>query len=186
MLRSPKKICPASTGSSPAMTLSSVDLPMPDSPRIATYSPSRSSSEIWFRTDRPPKRLPTATSLSTLESYYVHRASRPVVRGAARAGPRAQKAPRARARRADPRRVGRPARRLAREGAVIAGFPRGTRERLQHQRRNYHARFGGRARLQVFHARRRHGPRRDDGLAESRRRARSIDISYAAVGGRRR
>src|SRR5437867_10376272 len=50
------------------MTLSSVDLPMPDSPRIATYSPARTSSEIWFRTLRPPKRLPTATSLSTAET----------------------------------------------------------------------------------------------------------------------
>jgi len=63
----------------PAMTFRSVDLPMPDSPRIAMYSPARTSSEIWCRTVRPPKRLPTAESLSTLESYYVHRASRPVV-----------------------------------------------------------------------------------------------------------
>src|SRR5258706_9680171 len=131
------------------MTFSSVDLPMPDSPRIAMYSPARTSSEIWCRTVRPPKRLPTAESLSTLESYYVHRASRPVVRGATRAGPRAQEAPGARAARVDSHRMGRPPWRIAPQGALAAGISRCARERLQHQRSDHHARFGGRPRVQT-------------------------------------
>ena len=41
------------------MTLSSVDLPMPDSPTMATYSPAPTRSDTSFSTVRPPKRLVT-------------------------------------------------------------------------------------------------------------------------------
>src|SRR3989449_7651592 len=63
-------ILPESTGSSPAITLSRVDLPMPESPITATYSPAATSSETAFSTVRMPNRLVTAASLSTVESYY--------------------------------------------------------------------------------------------------------------------
>src|SRR5215210_6406579 len=51
------------------MTLSKVDLPMPESPTTATYWPAASWSETAFRTVLAPKRLVTAVTLSTLESY---------------------------------------------------------------------------------------------------------------------
>src|SRR5262245_35600320 len=60
---------PESTGSSPAMAFSSVDLPMPDSPTIAMYSPAPTSREISCRTALGPNRLLTRERLSTLESY---------------------------------------------------------------------------------------------------------------------
>src|SRR3989442_13411183 len=63
-------ILPESTGSSPAITLSRVDLPMPESPITATYSPAATSSDTAFNTVRVANRLVTAASLSTVESYY--------------------------------------------------------------------------------------------------------------------
>ncbi len=84
------------------------------------------------------------------------------------------------------RRLGRSAWRLARQGGDGAGLHRRARQRLQHQRRDHHARFGERAHLRVVHARRRNGPSRDDGLAQSHRRSRSCDLSRAAVGAGRR
>jgi putative ABC transport system ATP-binding protein len=45
---------PASTGSSPAMQLSSVDLPTPDSPRMATNSPAATSRSTPRNTGSPP------------------------------------------------------------------------------------------------------------------------------------
>ena len=59
-------------------------------------------------------------------------------------------------------------------------------ERLQHQRRHHDARFRQRADVLVVHARRRHGPAGDDRLAQPHHRARSEDLSRAAVGARRR
>ena len=50
---------PESTGSRPAITLRSVDLPMPESPTTATYSPAATSRETAFSTVRSPKRLVT-------------------------------------------------------------------------------------------------------------------------------
>ena len=44
--------------------------------------------------------------------------------------------------------------------------------------------FGRRARFRLVHARRRDGPRRDDGFAQSDHRRRSVDIPRIAVGAR--
>ncbi len=83
---------------------------------------------------------------------------------------------------ADPRRLGRSARRLARQDRDGAGFRGRARHRLQHQRRDHDARFRQCAHLLVVHARRRHGARRDDGLAQSHHRARPRHLSPAAMG----
>ena len=45
---------PLSQVSSPAMQLSRVDLPTPDSPTMATNSPSRTVSETWLKTATSP------------------------------------------------------------------------------------------------------------------------------------
>ena len=82
-------------------------------------------------------------------------------------------------------RLGRPARSLAREGADGAGFPRRAQRRLQHQCRHHHARFRQCPHVLLVHARRRDGPRRDDGLAQPHHRSGSRDVSRAALGGRR-
>src|SRR4051812_26976337 len=150
------------------MALRSVDLPMPDSPRMATYSPAASSSEMLLRMERAPKRLLTATSFSTLESYYARQ--------------RAQETPGARASRPGAPGVGRSAWHLACEGGLAARIPGSARARVQHRRRHHHARLRGRARVQVVHGWRRHGPAGDDRLAEPRHPARSFDVPGAAVG----
>ena len=61
-------ISPESAGYSPAITFSRVDLPMPDSPTMATYSPAATSSDTALSTVRAPKRCVTPESLSILES----------------------------------------------------------------------------------------------------------------------
>ena len=116
----------------------------------------------------------------------IHRKTRPLDRRTATAsrgrqaqGRAGQSAPRA-------PRLGRSARRVARQGGDGAGVPRRARDRLQHQRRDHDARFRQRPHLRFVHARRRHGPRRDDRLAQSHHRSRSFDLSRAAVGARRR
>src|SRR5688572_19165796 len=50
-------IVPRSAHSKPAMTVSSVDLPHPDGPTIATNSPSRTSKLTSSTTGRVPKLL---------------------------------------------------------------------------------------------------------------------------------
>ena len=72
------------------------------------------------------------------------------------------------------------------KAVAIPGVPRVARRRLQHQRRDHHARLGERAHVQLVHARRRHGARRDDRLAEHHDRPRPGDVPGAAVGARRR
>ncbi|MCD6041357.1 MAG: hypothetical protein K0R40_960 [Burkholderiales bacterium] len=51
------------------MTFSKVDLPMPDSPITAMYSPAASSRETPLSTLRAPKCLVTPLSFSTPASY---------------------------------------------------------------------------------------------------------------------
>src|SRR5688572_124097 len=73
---------PESGRSSPAMRFSSVDLPMPDSPMTATYSPGASSSEMSARTVRgrgPGKDLETARSDSIGRSARLHEPERHAV-----------------------------------------------------------------------------------------------------------
>ena len=72
------------------------------------------------------------------------------------------------------------------KAVTVPAFLAALDERLQHQRRDHDARFRQRAHLRVVHARRRHGPRRDDRLAQPHHRARSRDLPRAAVGARRR
>ena len=71
---------------------------------------------------------------------------------------------------------------FAGENAHRAGVSFGADRRLQYRRRDDDARFRRRPRIRLVHARRRHGPRRDDRLAQSHRGRRSQNVSHAAVG----
>ena len=112
----------------------------------------------------------------------LHRQARPLDRRPEAAGGGAQAVPGEGQAAIRAPRLGRSARRLARQGGDGAGVPRRADERLQHQRRDHDARFRQRAHLRLVHARRRHGPRRDDRLAQPHHRARSRDVPRAAVG----
>jgi hypothetical protein len=68
---------PSSEDSSPAITFSRVDLPVPDSPRIATYSPAARSSATPSNTVRVPKRLATPVSRSMTSRGRDARSSEP-------------------------------------------------------------------------------------------------------------
>src|SRR4030095_1305807 len=61
--RSPIRIRPALTSSSPAIIRSTVDLPQPDGPTSATNSPGRTDSDTSLTASTPPlNRLVTLTS----------------------------------------------------------------------------------------------------------------------------
>ncbi len=65
---------------------------------------------------------------------------------------------------------------------TVPAFVSALTERLQYRRRHHDARFRRRPRLCLVHARRRHGARRDDGLAQSHRRRRSLRHSASCPG----
>ena len=67
---------------------------------------------------------------------------------------------------------------------TIPAFLSALIERLQHQCRDHDARCLRRAHLRLVHARRRHGARGDDRLAQSDHRAGPVDLPGAAVGAR--
>ena len=65
-----------------------------------------------------------------------------------------------------------------------ARVPVGAGRRLQHRRRDDDARWRRRARVRLVHARRRHGSRRDDRLAQSHHRRRPRDVPHRCRGRR--
>ena len=114
----------------------------------------------------------------------LHRKARPLDRRPEAAGGGAQAAPGEGQAAFRAPRLGRPARRIARQGGDGAGVPRRADRRLQHQRRDHDARLRRRAHVRLVHARRRHGARRDDRLAQPHHRARSRRPSACCPGRR--